>query len=127
MNICGWVPTHSILIVRRPVAAVRVNNVLSTQQVLCRRQRRAHRSLIVPSAFPTPVYDVANSTNLLSTLFVGSVSLAIAVNIGISSLPLLTGATKTSRGTADDSDEEDGIKWGVMTILSCFPLLNWLV
>ncbi len=125
MNVCGLGPTFSFSRVRRPAAVVRAN--VQTQQLRCRRQRRAHCRLIAPNALPTPVYDVADSGNLFNTLFVGSVSLAIAVNIGISSLPLLTGAAQTSRGTTDDTDEEDGIKWGVMTILSCFPLLNWLV
>ncbi|BDA48034.1 hypothetical protein COCOBI_11-2910 [Coccomyxa sp. Obi] len=126
MIVRGSVPTHSSSIITRPLAVIRANVLITRRVVLYPRQRRAHRRLIVPSALSTPVYDVADYGSLLSTLFVGSVSLAIAVNIGISSLPLLTGAAKTSTGPTVDTDEEDGIKWGVMTIISCFPLLNWL-
>lgn len=122
----GLIPTHSLSRNRRPGAVNRANVLITPQVILYRRKRRAHRRLPVYNALPTPVHDIAETGSLYSTLFVSSVSLAIAVNIGISTLPLLTGAAKSRTRTVDDTDEEDGVKWGVMTIISCFPLLNWL-
>lgn len=77
-----------------------------------------------------PVSDVAESGSLISTLFVSSIGVAIAINIGISALPLLSGAAESklaARKNNIDEDETDEVKWGVMSVISFLPLLNWLV
>ena len=71
---------------------------------------------------------LAGSGSTLDTILVSTVSLAIALEIGISALPLITGAAKgKQRQELDDEDESEGIKWGAMTVISFIPLLNWLV
>ena len=69
-------------------------------------------------------------SSTLDTILVSTVSLAIAAEISISALPLLTGTAETGvkqLSIDEDEEEEEGVKWGVMTIVSCIPLLNWLV
>lgn len=73
------------------------------------------------------LHEIAASGDLLDTLFASGVSLSIAVNIGISALPLLVGARDAEKLKQIEEDDAQDIKWGVMSLLSFFPLLNWLV
>ena len=73
------------------------------------------------------LYELAATGDILDTLFVSGISLSIAVNIGISALPLLVGAQDAKKLKQAVKDETEDIKWGVMSLLSFFPLLNWLV
>ena len=118
---------RSVCSCRHAIAAQRSTLLSEQQKRHVLQRRRQTRKSAVSMTLTTSAYELAESGSLLSTLFVGSVSLAIAVNIGISSLPLLTGAAKTSSATDDDNEEEDGVKWGVMSVISCIPSLNWLV
>jgi len=80
-----------------------------------------------PIAASGALYEVAAAGDILDALFISGISLSIAVNIGVSALPLLVGpkdAVKLKQIREDDSQD---IKWGVMSIISFFPLLNWLV
>ena len=87
-----------------------------------RRSKCAARRLKITSLFDNP-------SSTLDTILVSTVSLAIATEIGISALPLITGTAeaKVKKPSDEEDEEEEGIKWGVMTIVSCIPLLNWLV
>jgi hypothetical protein len=74
--------------------------------------------------------DLADSGQFFNTIFVSSVSIAIAVNIGISMLPLLSGLAERKAAACTDEDaldESNDIKWGAMSVISLIPLLNWLV
>ena len=73
------------------------------------------------------LYEVAAAGDFLDTLFISGVSLSIAVNIGISVLPLLVGVKDAEKLKQAVEDDTQDIKWGVMSLLSFFPLLNWLV
>ena len=86
-----------------------------------------HRFRAAPVAASQVLHEVAVSGDLLDTLFVSGVSLSIAVNIGISALPLLVGAKDAEKLKQIEEDDTQDIKWGVMSLLSFFPLLNWLV
>ena len=63
----------------------------------------------------------------MGSLFISGVSLSIAVNMGISALPFLVGAKDAAKLRQAKEDDTQDIKWGVMSLLSFFPLLNWLV
>lgn len=80
-----------------------------------------------PVAASPVLHEIAASGDLLDTLFASGVSLSIAVNIGISALPLLVGARDAEKLKQIEEDDAQDIKWGVMSLLSFFPLLNWLV
>lgn len=73
------------------------------------------------------LYDLAASGDMLDTLFVSGISLSIALNIGVSAIPLLVGAQDAKKLRKAIEDDTEDIKWGVMSLLSFFPLLNWLV
>ena len=73
------------------------------------------------------LYELAASGDILDTLFVSGISLSIALNIGVSALPLLVGAQDAKKLKQAVEDDTEDIKWGVMSLLSFFPLLNWLV
>ena len=73
------------------------------------------------------LYDLAASGDILETLFVSGISLSIALNISVSALPLLVGAQDAKKLKQAVEDDTEDIKWGVMSLLSFFPLLNWLV
>ena len=73
------------------------------------------------------LYDLAASGDILDTLFVSGISLSIALNIGVSAIPLLVGAQDAKKLKQAVEDDTEDIKWGVMSLLSFFPLLNWLV
>ena len=73
------------------------------------------------------LYELAASGDILDTLFVSGISLGIALNIGVSALPLLVGAQDAKKLRQAVEDDTEDIKWGVMSLLSFFPLLNWLV
>ena len=80
-----------------------------------------------PVATSSALYDIAASGDFLDTLFISGVSLSIALNIGISALPLLVGVKDPKKLKQVVEDDTQDIKWGVMSLLSFFPLLNWLV
>ena len=73
------------------------------------------------------LYELAASGDILDTLFVSGISLSIALNIGVSAVPLLVGAQDAKKLKKAIEDDTEDIKWGVMSLLSFFPLLNWLV
>ena len=73
------------------------------------------------------LYEIAAAGDFLDTLFISGVSLSIAVNVGISALPLLVGIRDAEKLKQAVEDDDQDIKWGVMSLLSFFPLLNWLV
>ena len=92
-------------------------------------KRKAHHRYFraSPIAARGALYEVAAAGDILDVFFISGISLSIAVNIGVSALPLLVepkDAVKLKQIREDDSQD---IKWGVMSILSFFPLLNWLV
>ena len=78
-------------------------------------------------ATSSALYDIAASGDFLDTLFISGISLSIALNIGISALPLLVGVKDPKKLKQVVEDDTQDIKWGVMSLLSFFPLLNWLV
>ena len=84
------------------------------QRALCVRGKR-----VLSSAF---------SADLLSAGFFT----AAAAGILYSALPLLTGKSRQdNQGKSDTYGETDadpdGIKWGVMSVVSFIPLVNWTV
>lgn len=89
------------------------------------RHRFVCRASHVPAS--SVLYEVAAAGDFLDTLFISGVSLSIAVNIGISALPLLVGVKDAEKLKQAVEDDTQDIKWGVMSLLSFFPLLNWLV
>ncbi len=88
---------------------------------------RRDRCRAAPVRASPVLYEVAVSGDLLDTLFASGVVLSVAVNIGISALPLLLGAKHAEKLKKMEEDDTQDIKWGVMSLLSFFPLLNWLV
>lgn len=96
---------------------------------VCRGQRIRSR-VAFSSATALPISDIVETGSFVNTLFVSSVGVAIAINIGISALPLLSGAAENksaARTGNTDEDESEEVKWGVMSVISFLPLLNWLV
>ena len=95
----------------------------------CVPTRKRHRIVrrANPTATSSVLYEIAAAGDFLDTLFISGVSLSIAVNIGISALPLLTGGRDAEKLKQAVEDDTEDIKWGVMSLLSFFPLLNWLV
>lgn len=91
-----------------------------------RALKQQHISASLTAVSPV-VTDLGASGDLLSTILVSGISLSIAINVGISALPLLVGASDARKLKRAAEDEDDDIKWSVMTLLSFFPLLNWLV
>ncbi len=127
MKIFALNPNQSVCSFRHAIAVQRVHLLSKQRRISVPQRPLQKRESTICLAFSTPVYELAESGNLLSTLFVGSVSLAIAVNIAISSLPLLTGASKPPSAKKEDVEDQDDVKWGVMSVISFIPLLNWLV
>ncbi len=80
-----------------------------------------------PIAASGALYEVAAAGDILDVLFISGISLSIAVNIGVSALPLLVGPKDAMKLKQIREDDGQDIKWGVMSILTFFPLLNWLV
>ena len=80
-----------------------------------------------PIAASGALYEVAAAGDILDVLFISGISLSIAVNIGVSALPLLVGPKDAMKLKQIREDDGQDIKWGVMSILPFFPLLNWLV
>ena len=92
------------------------------------KRQTHHRSFQArPIAANGALYEVAAAGDILDVLFISGISLSIAVNIGVSALPLLVGPKDVVKLKQIREDDSQDIKWGVMSILSFFPLLNWLV
>ena len=70
------------------------------------------------------------SDDITSALHLGT-TIAIALGIGLSALPIFTGDSKerNERRFLQPNPEEgaDNIKWGVMSSLAFFPILNPMV
>ncbi len=98
---------------------------LRCARVSTRDERFACRAS--PVGASSALYEIAAAGDFLDTLFISGVSLSIAVNICISALPLLVGAKDAEKLKQAAEDDDQDIKWGVMSLLSFFPLLNWLV
>jgi hypothetical protein len=86
-----------------------------------------------PATAVVPVAEMTSLWGSLDGFFVTTLTAAIIGGIAYSAIPLLNGeAKRRNEGRLDDSqgvEEADvsDVKWGVMTVLSFFPLFNWLV
>ncbi len=107
-QLCGWAPWRDDLFVRCNRTRHERQRPFSLKQ-----QRRSR---------------ISAANELLSVGFYT----AAAAGLLYSATPLLTGKSKDeNQGKSDNYGETDadpeGIKWGVMSVVSFIPLLNWTV
>lgn len=101
----------------------------------CPPERSAGRALhssqrnVATNAAPgNELYVVADALATLKTFTSVGAAVGILTALTWSSLPLLaTPPDKEPPATSDEEEDEAGIKWGLMSVVSCLPLFNWLV
>ena len=74
------------------------------------------------------MFEAADAFSLIKSATNLAVGVGVLAALTYSVLPLIaTNRDNNKESLAAKEEEGDDVKWGVMTILSCLPLFNWLV
>ena len=74
-----------------------------------------------------PQYELTEGIASLSNVFRVAEGIAILTALSYTALPLLKSRRTYEATPADDGLGTDEVRLGVMTVVSCLPLFNWLV
>lgn len=116
------------------VSALRTRPARALPSTTCPPTRRRRHAPAAPAAF-------LNDPSL--SLVDGLLAAGVVAGLALSAAPLITGASArrvaarrdaadaaraAGRGAEADAEEEEAdVKWGVMSVVACVPLLNWTV
>ena len=74
------------------------------------------------------VFEAADAFSIIKSATDLAVGVGVLAALTYSVLPLIaTNRDKNRENLAAKEEEAEEVKWGVMTLLSCLPLFNWLV
>ena len=73
------------------------------------------------------VFEIADVLSVSSSVVGLGTAAGIVAALAWSTLPVIQSSSDSKLDRSLDKEDEGGIKWGVMSVLSFLPLFNWLV
>lgn len=109
-----------------PVERLRSSNIVRHSYIGKRKACLRPVSLAI-AALPQPLYETADAVSAVKSTVSVVASTGILLTLATSALPLQQSQKRTEARQTSNEEEAEGVKWGLMSVVSCLPLFNWLV